>query len=948
MTRLKLGLAVVTVAALCFTLGLPAFGSGASARRVETAGATFDLYSRFPSQMVSPSTGTMATIMPLDVRNIVDRRERVTLKAEPDSGYFRAKVRPGTVSPRGKDGKASCVVTVSCRADTPDGAECWIKVTGTRGGEQHHMWLTVKALASSPVIKTSRGVPFSPLGQGYKDPELQAFTGKPLAWHLQVKNLGAAEDIYRLGYRADFRCRVTFKDANGNRSDKVRCPGTSRNLLYSDPVELIAEVMPLEALPKNEPREVTLVAGPGKHSGAVSEVKVRVVNPGMLFCINDLSGLRPHPHQVMPGETTSFVFHVSNLDKAPADVTLSTSSIPPEWSPRLEGARIKRLKPASTADSTLTITAPPGATEGTRLDVSVDATSSTGRKDSAAAAVEVTNTRNIYYLSIDSMNPEYLELDRKGTGKGRDGDWLMPNLHAFMSEGVNYKNASVYLPSATDMNHTNALAGTYTGTSGIYMVAGTFHGIDEHDRIVCGVNNTDLMRYGPDGKPIERAYEVAKINTGGKALCGFWSNKNWLAELEAEKTVDILGTSERWPLFFKPPHKYVNAGDPVSDGNPADRLSVSAKDFLKSKDPRAVVIPTLLGQFDLVFGMKLLALPISRYFGVTPGEHMEDRYIMEQYTRSLVEEDPDVSYINIGDLDNTGHFTGASWDLGEWKSSGRPDVSWDESKYSPLVRRDEMLDIAREADLLFGRFVDLLKQRGVYDNSIIAFLSDHGMENFKDPKDNFEMIDLREILREKGLLHREDYQEFGGTEINLVWCKDPAKLSIIEQALRDYTVDDPELGTVHPLTIVNRREMKEGADYGAHGRIRPGELYSEYWIDNYEGSEGQMWPDLFIFPLYNYQVLTHGDALSSGINNVGIGFGITVPDEVQIGVTAGHGGLQTTSIPLIFKAPKGYVAYRPGGEVTAEVAVGDIAPTIYGIMGWEPPPCVDGKQLPAP
>jgi len=42
----------------------------------------------------------------------------------------------------------------------------------------------------------------------------------------------------------------------------------------------------------------------------------------------------------------------------------------------------------------------------------------------------------------------------------------------------------VYLPSATDMNHTNALAGTYTGTQGLYMVGGTFRGFTEHDEVI--------------------------------------------------------------------------------------------------------------------------------------------------------------------------------------------------------------------------------------------------------------------------------------------------------------------------------------------------------------------------------------------------------------------------------------------------------------------------------
>jgi len=59
-----------------------------------------------------------------------------------------------------------------------------------------------------------------------------------------------------------------------------------------------------------------------------------------------------------------------------------------------------------------------------------------------------------------------------------------------------------------------------------------------------------------------------------------------------------------------------------------------------------------------------------------------------------------------------------------------------------------------------------------------------------------------------------------------------------------------------------------------------------------------------------------------------------------------HGGLQTAHMPLIFKAPMGWAGYMPGTVIAEEVEIGDIAPTIYQILGWEAPSCVDGKPLP--
>ena len=941
--RAKLGLSALCVIAVSVAM-LPASSVGAPATSARDGKATFDLYSMFPEQMLSPSTGRTSTFMPLETRNIGGRGSgEVTLCAAPESGYFTADVNPAKVDPGGRDGKVKSRVNISCEKNTPEGTVGYVKVTGRRGSEQHRVWLKVNVLASSPSLELSRGVPFT--GQGRLDAELQPYTGKPLTWHISAKNTGGDEDTFELGYKAGFPCRVTFRNINGRKVDSVKVKGKTRNLLFARPAELTAEVVPEGGLPRNKPQDLTLVLGPGKNTGKTSEIKVQVLNPGELFCVNDLDGIRPHPHQVMPSEATSFVFHVSNTGDRPEDVKLSLNGDTARWLARLGKADVKGLKPGQTEGVALKMTAPRDAAPGERAEFTVTAEAGKKREDVTVAA-EVTDSRNIYFWSVDSMDPEYMYLDRAGTGPGRDGDWLMPNTHAFLKQGANYTDARAYLPSATDMNHTNALAGTYTGTQGIYMVGGTFNGFTEHDEVLSGNNSMSLMRYGPDGKPIERVYEVAKQQTGGKALTGFWSNKNWLAEIEGERGVDIVGHSERWPLFFEPPPKYRATGDPLTDSDPGDPLSATPRCVFHSNNANAVVLPTVLGQFDLYNGFRMLNTPMSLLFGRQPGMHEEDRYIYNEFERSIVEEDPDVAYINVADLDNTGHFTGASWPQDEWLKSGKG-TAYDQDKYSPWIRRDECLDIACEADVLFGRFLGTLKARGVYDNSTIVLLSDHGMENMKDPAAGYEVIDLRQILRDSGYLRFEDYNEAGGTEMNLVWCDDAKKTADIQRILEGYTIDDPKLGKVHPLIVINRSEMKDGKDFGEAGRVLPGELYSEYWVNNPDPVNGEQWPDLFVFPQYNYQVMAHGDALSSGINNVGFNLGINVPEQVRIGLPAAHGGLKTEHIPLVLKAPAGIAGYAGVSENPGTVGIGDIAPTIYGIMGWPVPACVDGKPLPA-
>lgn len=907
-------------------------------------GATFDLFSTFPKQMLAPTAGSTLTWMQVQTRNITDSSTPVSLAVECDSGYFSAFVFPWAAAPQGANGVAPSWIIITCRPETPDGTVCWTKVTGTRGTETHRIWLEVTALASKPQLERSTGDLLA--GKGYRDPVLQPFTGKPLVWNLAATNHGSVRDTYPLGYEAGFPCSVRFLDSAGNPITSVTVPGLTRNFLYPNAVNFRAEVTPTGPLPKNVPTDITFVLGPGAGSPATSRLTMQVIDAGMLFCVNDAGGWKPRAHQVMPGEETSFLLHVSNRGASAADVALSVSGAAAGWDVGLDKATLAGLQPGETADATLSVRAPESAPLGARLDLGVHASSSLGTTDDVAVATEVTNVRNVYYWSIDSMDPSYLYLNSAGTGPGSEGDWLMPNMHAFMSDAVDYTAARSYLPSATDMNHTNTLAGTYSGTSGIYTVGGSYAGFDQHDEVEAIQNTTDLMRYGPDGKPLQRIYEVAKTQTGGKSLTGFFTNKNWLGELEAGRGVDVLCHSEKFPLFFTGPYKYM-AGDPKSDTDPRDPMSGPFTAAMYSDLTRDVVIPTLLGQFNLVLGLGIFILPVEQYFGMAPGAHAEDRYLESEFTRAVIEEDPDVSYMNIADLDNTGHVTGASWDLDEWDAKGTPTVWDDLSRYNHWMRRDECIDIQRENDLLFADFINLLKARGVYDNSIIVLFSDHSMENLKDPGDGFQVIDLRKVLRASGFVYNEDYREGGGAG-SFVWSANPSKTAAMEQALRDYTVNDPQLGTVHPFIVVNRQEMKDGKDFGALGRILPGELYSEFWITHPEA--GQVWPDLFVFQINHYNLVIHGNMLATGFNPVGMTLG-NMPDSVQIGFPASHGGLTTSQIPLVFKAPKApgdWSGYTPGATSTAAVRIGDITPTIYSILGWPAPESVNGTLLPTP
>jgi hypothetical protein len=418
--RLKRGLVALSMLAICVS-GVPAAAYSTATTSSADGKATFDLYSMFGEQMLSPATGKTRTFMPLETRNIDSRGSgEVSISAEPEGSHFAAQVEPDRVTPAGKNGTARSRVNVSCSKDTPENTVGWIKVTGRRGNERHRIWLKVTALSSRPSLELSRGAAFT--GQGYPDPQLQAYTGEPLVWHIAAKNEGGDDDTFTLGYKADFPCQVTFKNLRGEKIRSVRVKGTTRNLLYTRPEELTAEVASLKGLPEKKPQDITFVLGPGRNRKETAELKVQALNPGELYCISDVDGMRPHAHQVKPGETTSFIFHLCNLDSKKKEMSLKAPGSSGGWVCDVVGPSDFSLEPGGTADVTYKVTAPSNAKPGDHREFTVSTDAKNRGQARVTAAVEVTDTPNVYFWSVDSMNPEYMYLNREGTGPGKDGD----------------------------------------------------------------------------------------------------------------------------------------------------------------------------------------------------------------------------------------------------------------------------------------------------------------------------------------------------------------------------------------------------------------------------------------------------------------------------------------------------------------------------------------------
>ena len=174
--------------------------------------------------------------------------------------------------------------------------------------------------------------------------------------------------------------------------------------------------------------------------------------------------------------------------------------------------------------------------------------------------------RRLIYIAIDALHPKYLELNSKGQLGGKDGDWLMPSMRAFLNRAVWYPEAKAYLPAATDMNHLNALAGTSMAQNGIIGVWAQPVGWDEKGKAIIRHSHLSMAR-DDQGRPVDTLFHAWKRRwPGSKTL--FITGKEWVGEMfrqpAAESGVDIVVTGTHFPPYLQAPQKESFA-DPLTD-----------------------------------------------------------------------------------------------------------------------------------------------------------------------------------------------------------------------------------------------------------------------------------------------------------------------------------------------------------------------------------------------
>ncbi|HUT51835.1 MAG TPA: alkaline phosphatase family protein [bacterium] len=639
-----------------------------------------------------------------------------------------------------------------------------------------------------------------------------------------------------------------------------------------------------------------------------------------------------HHHLVRPGAVTTYIIEVANRWQEKREVRLEISNPKAiHWSARLLEGQDLLLDPGARREVTLEVRPAPSVKEGETCRIEVKAIAAGGDEDVLAVTAETTLGRKLYFISIDSIHPSYLELNAAGTGMGRKGDWLTPNLHRFMERAVFYPHNKVHIITATDMNHFNYLAGTMTGTSGIALVGGFFFGFDgQGDPIIksAAKMDDDLARYG-NGEHVDSLMNVAK-RMNPQAWTAFVAGKNWVPELmrRPEFAIDRIIHGQKTPEYIEPLQ-----GLDLSQG-------ANAQDLAR------IALPGPLPAYAHPLGnpafnqepqdKRHVNSALGRLISSTPQNFPPDIWVMDAGLKEIANEDPDVLYILLAAVDDAGHAFGSAFDLNEWNDRGTPDdVTDDVSKYNPHASRQGILNVVREADLQFGRFLDALERRKAIDEAIIVVESDHAMVTHYR-----RAINMSDYLRMNCKRSSEkDYFAGSATSIGMVAARrdDPEIIKEVEAALESWQVKNPLTGQREcPVVVYNREEMKTGIDAKTNTAwMLPREYYSEYYVERRQPGD-QVWADLLVLTGPNYEFRLSG----FGLGNLGAA---DLPFKLpEVGYfIGGHGSFDTRAALLMLSIPGG-----PPAVNDAEVYAMDVAPTLYRLLGWPIPDCVDGKGLP--
>ncbi|HQJ08595.1 MAG TPA: alkaline phosphatase family protein, partial [Deltaproteobacteria bacterium] len=540
-----------------------------------------------------------------------------------------------------------------------------------------------------------------------------------------------------------------------------------------------------------------------------------------------------------------------------------------------------------------------------------------------ALSVKTSNEREkLIFVAIDALHPGYLDLDSKGMPGGSDGNWLMPNIRAFLTKSMWYRDAKAFLPAATDMNHLNALAGTSTAQTGIIGVWAQPTGWDEEGRAVIAPTSLSFAR-DDQGRSVDTLFHVWKRKYPDSKTM-LITGKEWVGEMFRQErpgtAVDILATGPNHPDYLEPP-KREGLADPVTDRDAA----------CDPESKRLGIFGGRLGLSDiwtrLYTGQRsLLTLQMEHFANHFP----HDRWIVDSTLEIFRREDPDLAYILLAQCDDAGHCIGNASDPSEFEEAltpykppkgceGKPEYQL-VSKRNRLLYKEAILDVIRDVDIQFGRLMAGLEKQGVLGRSKVILLSDHAAVNHLSSM-NFSSTDVMGLLKGAGLADDKTVYAFSVSSYGtLYWRGRKEKVSEAKKLLLKHKALNPQTGEMEcPWWVLDRNDMKNGLE----GICGPGELYHRYYIE-VDRERSMIWPDLIILAKNGWQIPVY----NGHVPNVGIKAPKWMwPWRVYNG---GHGSVDTLPIVAAISVPGGRT-----GIQQKPIRIADLGVTAASLFGLE-------------
>lgn len=503
-------------------------------------------------------------------------------------------------------------------------------------------------------------------------------------------------------------------------------------------------------------------------------------------------------------------------------------------------------------------------------------------------------------ISIDSLDPGYLYLDARGNAGGRPGNWLMPNVRAFIGGGVWFQHTRDYLPSATDMNHLNALAGTSSAQHGILMVTTQLFDWND-DGTPNNVFSSLNWTRDDQGRPVDTLFKAWKRAYPGSTIM-FASGKEWIA--------NEFDTADSGIDFFL-------AGD-----NHPDYISAPEKRSFYNPPGMFPAVPSL---WQMIF--------CEYVYGSSPEKFPSDYWMVDSSLQMMNREKPDFAFILLAECDDLQHGLGSARNPKDFN------LITDIDKNNAFVYQKPILNGMKDVDIQFGKLIAGIRSMPEYRDAVIVLYSDHGhlTHNYTAASNVVFSTNVDNILRDKGVISEEEksyvnYQALTATSFGQLWFKRATlaqRRAVAAQAktvLENHRVFNPQTGRMEcPWYVLDINDMKNGVP-GVSG---PGELYNPYFADNNEPGTLH-WPDITLFMKNGWQL----PATAGLANNFGASLPPGLPPLNYF--LGGHGSIDSMSIVMAFQGPGMKI-----GRVNADPAytknyrIADIAVTLVEMFGLE-------------